>query len=254
MLSGRKLFDADSSGQLMYQVLEYDVPPLASFSDVPEELSNAVQRAMDRDPSKRFATAKEFAHELEQTTELVSSRRVGEWVSSLCGEALSHRAEQMRAIEAASMSSSVVTRVGLGLTDNESDYRPAKQDALTEPGTPDTTIENLPVEASAPASTRRWPVLLAVLAAGAVLSLGSYLALRSSEVPAPSAQAPVPTAAPLAMTQTALPVIAPPEPTPAASAVAPAPPPKKTIRRAAPRSTVHAPAAAKKPEDLFSRQ
>ncbi|HEY3667132.1 MAG TPA: serine/threonine-protein kinase, partial [Polyangiaceae bacterium] len=38
-ISGRKMFDADNSGQLMYQVLEFEIPPLSTLVDVPLALS-----------------------------------------------------------------------------------------------------------------------------------------------------------------------------------------------------------------------
>lgn len=259
MLSGRKMFDADSSGQLMYQVLEFEVPALSSFSDVPEELSQAVQRAMERDPNKRFATAKEFAHELEQTTELVSSRRVGEWVSSLCGEALTRRADQVRAIEAAATGgSSVVTRVGLGIPNEHDSYRPAKEDALTEPGTAATTIEN-PITEATPPPRRRWPWLVAVAGASLLGVIGIWASQRGeAPAPVPAAQVQGPVAVAPTIAQTSAAPAAAREPAPPATTATQTVPPKKLPKRVVGRTPAHPPTHAsqpvKKPEDLFSRQ
>jgi len=269
-ISGRKMFDADNSGQLMYQVLEFEIPPLSTLVDVPLALSRAVERATKRDPNERFATAREFARELERSTALVSSREIGEWVTELCGEALDRRAEQVRAIESAPVttSSAVVTRVGLGLPHEDEPYRRANGDALTEPAASVDTV--ITAETLRPPKARSRPKLIVgLLAAGLALSALAFVALHSGTAsqPSPAAAAaataaPPPPAssasvAPSMVTATATAT----EPTEPASIHAPAPAPAP----APPASATPAPVAkksikksarppSKRPEDLFSRK
>ena len=261
-ISGRKMFDADNSGQLMYQVLEFEIPPLSTLADVPLALSKAVERATARDPNERFATAREFARELERSTALVSSREIGEWVSELCGEALDRRAEQVRAIESAPVttSSAIVTRVGLGLPTEQDSYRRASGDALTEPaaaGEPVTAETQLAM----PLPRSRTRLVVGVLAAGLALSALAFVALHSGSPPQPapaqasgaaSVAAPSAAATPpsiVAVTSTgqtepASDLHPPPAATTATQAA--------TSKKAAPKRAVRPP--SKRPEDLFSRK
>ena len=252
-ISGRKLFEADNSGQLMYQVLECEIPTLSSIvDDLPLALSNAVERATARDPEQRFATAREFARELERTTELVSSRGIGDWVTGLCGEALSRRYDRLRAIEATPISTTkaVVTRMPFGLPHDQDSYRPAHEDALTEPGTP----ESLSGPIALSRVKQRSPFLVGgLVAVGLALSAAAFYALRSSApVPAPviaPATLAAPTATPANIVTASAPAGAPSEatpPLPTTPTVLPAV--RRAPRRVAPR------VAPKRPEDLFSRK
>ena len=255
-ISGRKMFDADNSGQLMYQVLEFEIPPLSAVADVPQALSDAVEKATARDPNVRFATAREFARELEQSTALVSSRQIGEWVTSLCGEALARRAEQMRAIEAAPITSTsaIVTRVGLGLPDEDSSYRRAHEDALTEPAVSADASGAQQSQAALPGPQPRWRMGVVALGVGLVAAL-AFFAWRgnvsaSSTANATTVVAPTPLATPTtvgAATQPASDVQAAPVAPSTSATAAPAAAPKKVIRRAP-----HTP--SRRPEDLFSRK
>jgi len=259
-ISGRKMFDADNSGQLMYQVLEFDIPPLSTLADVPLALSKAVERATARDPNERFATAREFARELERSTALVSSREIGEWVTELCGEALDRRAEQARAIESAPVttSSAIVTRVGLGLPTDEDSYRRASADALTEPaaaGDPITSAETIVLR---PRSRSR--LFAGLLVAGLMLSALAFILLHSG-----SAQQPGPT--PVSVVTSSQASTAAQAPTSIVAATSTGqtepisdlhpPPPAVTATRApVTKKSVKRPARppSKRPEDLFSRK
>jgi serine/threonine-protein kinase len=262
-ISGRKMFDADNSGQLMYQVLEFDIPPLSTLADVPLALSRAVERATARDPNERFATAREFARELERSTALVSAREIGEWVSELCGEALDRRAEQVRAIESAPVTSSsaIVTRGGLGLPTDEDSYRRASGDALTEPAAAADPV-TAETQIALPRSRSRSRLIGGLLAAGLTLSVLAFVALHSGSAPQPTpAQA-------NGATSVATPTLAPAPPSIVAvtstGQTEPAsdlhPPPPATTATQAPTSkkttTTRHPVRppSKRPEDLFSRK
>ena len=265
-ISGRKMFDADNSGQLMYQVLEYEIPPLSAIADVPLALSRAVERATARNPDERFATAREFAHELEQSTELVSSRRIGDWVNHLSGEALARRYERVRAIEATASAtttgSTIVSRVGFGIPHEHDSYRPAHEDALTESGTTDPGSAEPMTVASGPMSRpprARGMLIGGLLAAALAAAAITGFALRGashdaastttpSVTPSQSVAPPTPPTATAAVAPelTREPAASAPASTPASATTAA---PKKALKKPAVRAT-----PKRRPEDLFSRQ
>ena len=59
-------------------------------------------RALERDPARRFATAREFAIALEHAGAVALDREVGEWVAEIGGAALAERAERVAEIESVS--------------------------------------------------------------------------------------------------------------------------------------------------------
>jgi serine/threonine-protein kinase len=62
MLAGRRAFDGTSLRQIMEQQLSGQPPALAAARpDVPPAIASAVTRALDKDPGRRFQTAREFA-------------------------------------------------------------------------------------------------------------------------------------------------------------------------------------------------
>jgi len=282
-LSGRKLFDADNSGQLMYQVLETEIPPLDSFMDLPPALARAVERATSREVNERFATAQEFARELENSTQLVSTRRVGDWVTSLCGEALARRYERLKAIEATPLDTAIVRRTE-SLHERDS-FHPAGSDAMTEPAQepvriirprsgphaivtplaprPDATGVTAIASEPVPAPRHRWR---GAVVGGIALLLGAgYLLLHKTEREQTPSAAATPTAAVGATPSAALAANQlPASPTGEASSAATLPALPATAlpsvtatatsspRRAGKKIAPHP--AARRPEDLFSRQ
>ncbi len=262
-ISGRKMFDADNSGQLMYQVLETDIPPLSSITEVTPALSRAVERATAREPEERFATAREFADALERSTELVSSRQIGDWVSRLSGEALSRRFERLRAIEATPLTQTTAVVARLPFHERDS-FHPAHEDALTEAAQPDPSgAPNQEPISEVIAPRKRGRGLLLAIGAGILLAgAGAAFAFRegSAEPVAPSAVASVatPTAVPqVALTATTVVTSTAPGPTepvsatPTASA-SPAVTATPTLKHAPKKVAPRAP--ARRPEDLFSRK
>jgi serine/threonine-protein kinase len=67
---------------------------------VTRELEAVVMRGLERDPSKRFATAREMAIALESQSALATPIEVGAWVERVAGVTLAQRAERVAAIEA----------------------------------------------------------------------------------------------------------------------------------------------------------
>jgi serine/threonine-protein kinase len=91
-LAGKRLFSADNEAALFTKILEEPVvPPSRVDARVPPELDAIVMKAIERDPDRRFATAREMAIALEGTSALAPPSVVAEWVSVTAREALARR-------------------------------------------------------------------------------------------------------------------------------------------------------------------
>jgi serine/threonine-protein kinase len=112
LLTGERLFAADNEGALLAKVLEGRVlPPSrylptsqppnmnADFLRTVEALDQVTLRALQTDPEKRFATAREMAIALERCVGPATHSDVGEWVEHVAGEVLHERAEIVAEIE-----------------------------------------------------------------------------------------------------------------------------------------------------------
>jgi serine/threonine protein kinase len=102
-LTGRRLFRGEHEGALVRAVLRQPlVTPSSVASHVPEAFDDVVMRGLDRDPSRRYATAREMALQLERCAGIASPSEVGDWVASLAHEELTTRASRLAEIESAS--------------------------------------------------------------------------------------------------------------------------------------------------------
>jgi serine/threonine-protein kinase len=96
-LVGKRLFGANSpdSPATMLEVLERTiVPPSRLRSGIPESVDVAVLCALNREPTERFQSAREFALALEATGLVCGQTQVAECVQELCGERLAWLTEQ----------------------------------------------------------------------------------------------------------------------------------------------------------------
>lgn len=113
LLAGERLFHGETEGQTVAAVMRGEVPSLASRrDDVPEELDGAVLRAVDRDPSSRFASAALFAEALEASgSPMATTRETAAFVKELLAE---HLAERRRAIREAERRATAGAQTGTG--------------------------------------------------------------------------------------------------------------------------------------------
>ncbi len=126
-LVGRRLFRGDSEGEIIKKVLDAQVErPSKLVSELPPQLDGLVLRGLARNPSDRFATAREMARALEKCIPLAPTSEVGEFVEKLAATTLAQRAERMAKIESSSTSHSRHD-VSIG--------RPARESAQTVPAT-----------------------------------------------------------------------------------------------------------------------
>ncbi len=104
-LTLRRLFEGDSEGALLMQVMAGKiVAPSKIVPGIPAELDAIVLRGLARDPAVRWPTARDFAMALERCTPVATSSEIGEWVQSIAGDVLAHRAALVSEIEGGSMS------------------------------------------------------------------------------------------------------------------------------------------------------
>lgn len=88
MLCGRRLFSGKSLGSAPREIAEMPIPPPSVYNcDVPPALDEVVMRALERDPSKRFATARELGLALERVLaaagDTVPAAHVADWLEEL---------------------------------------------------------------------------------------------------------------------------------------------------------------------------
>ena len=97
MLAGKLPFEGESTRAVLYQQLVAEPPPIAAtVPGVPSALASAIQRAMSKEPTERFANMTEFAAMLDAEglgtgksacdcqagIEAAARRRNGDWLRS----------------------------------------------------------------------------------------------------------------------------------------------------------------------------
>jgi len=235
MLTGKRLFLADSPQATMRQVLEKQPdPPSMHVANIPAAVDAIVLRGVSKRASDRFATAREMALALEDVMGRDSPSRIGAWVEESAGVVLAERAAVVARIEsdrfvevdaapaAAQPESATMTDLVPSLVGTSSS---ARQRKLTERAVPRAA-------------------LLGAGAAVAVLVGFSTLAyqLGSRQTPVAAAIAAVPVVSPTtAATNSAAPApIAAASPSAVASGPAAAPPPLPPATAAGPLPAVPA--------------
>jgi serine/threonine-protein kinase len=102
-LTGRRLFRGDNEAAIVTAVLQAPLePPSQVASHVPLSFDRVVMRGLERDPARRYATAREMAVDLERCVGVASSAEVGDWVEALAHDELLKRASHVAEIESMS--------------------------------------------------------------------------------------------------------------------------------------------------------
>lgn len=88
LLAGRRLFLGSSEGETLSAVMSRVVRPPSSFrASVPKELDRIVLRALERDVTKRYKTARDFARDLERFLasigDSVPAMDVADWMTQV---------------------------------------------------------------------------------------------------------------------------------------------------------------------------
>jgi serine/threonine-protein kinase len=199
-LTGATLFDGENDAAVLAQIVSGQVPPPSSLApDIPPALEAITLAGMDRDPAKRFGTAREMALALQQGVGLVAPSEVGDWVTSIAADQLAERARYLSR---------------LGEMPGEAPVLDAKRPGSWRPGEPRTrrvpqsdapraadslsAASDSPLASPAPTEAsqrgRKW--LFGVLTVLAGLSSGAAFVLRQKPTLPPEGIAPVAHAAP----------------------------------------------------------
>src|SRR5204862_1036470 len=102
-LTSRRLFEGADAGEIFAKVLASEIPhPKTLASGIPDALDAVVMKALERDPDKRYQTARQFAIELESSISPTTARAVGEWVERLAGPDIERRAQLVAEVESVS--------------------------------------------------------------------------------------------------------------------------------------------------------
>ena len=116
LLTGKRLFAGENEGHVLEQALLADVSvPSAQAPDIPIALDDVVMRALDREPSRRYATASEMVAALDACAAAASSSEVSAWVTQIAGDELTHRARRIREIEESSFGREAPRAAAAGL-------------------------------------------------------------------------------------------------------------------------------------------
>jgi serine/threonine-protein kinase len=95
-LTGRHLFRAEDPGRVIVKLLEMPIePPSKLVVGIPPEVDEIVLRALERNPDKRFQSAREMAMALEDVLHPAIPRKVGEWVQGHVGAILESRSKRL---------------------------------------------------------------------------------------------------------------------------------------------------------------
>jgi serine/threonine protein kinase len=130
MLTGRRLFHGDNDIDSLRRVLAQDLVPPGSIVGLPQALDRVVMKGLDRDPSKRYATAHELAVDVAACITPATPAEIGGWVERTAAEELEERASRIAAIErSAAGSVSQLRRVdsisGMGAGSSAAPRRPS---------------------------------------------------------------------------------------------------------------------------------
>jgi eukaryotic-like serine/threonine-protein kinase len=233
-LTGRRMFIVDNEAAIVHAVLHDRVPPPSEIvPDLPRELDAVVMRGLERDVTRRYATARDMALELERLGGIAPASEVGAWVDSLVHTELAERATRIAEIE--STSSPELPSLSL----------PVSLDA-TRVHSEVSSIAVAPTLSQPPrARPGRLAMAVALFAAGAFITLAITLLMTRERAPVPppaaaarpsasASAAPtstvvsvaatdLPIAPPPTLPVTALPTVAPPAPPPLRRRWLPAP-------------------------------
>jgi eukaryotic-like serine/threonine-protein kinase len=174
-LTCRKLFRGENEGSVLEAVLFGTIePPSTHVPHITPELDALVLKGLDRDKSKRFQTAREFALALERCVAPALASDVGEWVHRVAGSVLTQRAEKIAEIESFSNTGDqpMVTEVMQGLADTNQPPAPPASTSTPAIGDPSSQVSSISVAAqSRPPPEKRRGLMIGLLGVGAAIAL-----------------------------------------------------------------------------------
>jgi formylglycine-generating enzyme required for sulfatase activity/serine/threonine protein kinase len=102
LFAGQRLWQrADAQTSLIQKMFKPVERPSLYRPELPDALEAIVLHGLERDPERRFATAREFALAIEQYGPLATPSEVGAWVERMAKDALSARSLKVAGFESA---------------------------------------------------------------------------------------------------------------------------------------------------------
>ncbi|MGZ3422358.1 MAG: serine/threonine-protein kinase [Polyangiales bacterium] len=99
-LVGRRLFDHENEAAVITLILSRPIEAPSKFDDsAPKAIDPIVMRALERDPEKRFPTARDMAQAIEESVPTASPAEIGEWVDAIATDFLKKRSELVAEVE-----------------------------------------------------------------------------------------------------------------------------------------------------------
>ncbi|HEX6245906.1 MAG TPA: protein kinase [Polyangiales bacterium] len=99
-LAGERLFAGKNHAETTFKLLSAPIPPLRAKSPgVSAELEAVVMRGLARDPTARFASARDMALAIEGCAPSVRPSELAAWVERVVGDRLASRLALLRSIE-----------------------------------------------------------------------------------------------------------------------------------------------------------
>ena len=184
-LAGKRLFEADDEPALFGKVLEEPVVAPSTWNpEVPSALDAVTLKALSRDPSNRYATARDMALAIEEVVAHAPASAVAAWVASTAKEALEGRAAQVAELERRA-SAGAAAQVEAGALEVRA---PAASVVFLDAAAPDAQVTDAPLPAIAapPAHLRGVKGLIALAAVVSVVAAVVTLVRRPS--PSPTAE------------------------------------------------------------------
>ncbi len=268
-LTGVRLFQGEDEGDVIDKLLFKPIPsPRAYAPLVSPELEAVVLRGLERDPEKRYATAREMAIALENQAALATPIEVGAWVERVAGVTLAQRAERVAAIESECIVVSAdEPRVGAAVVLQPPRARAKSLTGATSPtvavpglarADDRTIVDDVNESAGTGVATvtdlrtpRRTRIFGALSAAGAVGLLGLVLIVRGGGAPKEAASTSAPSVAEPAPSDTASAAAAAPAATDSTAPEPPAPPAPRAAPGDAPTTRRAGAAPARKRPDCL---
>jgi serine/threonine-protein kinase len=199
MLSAKRLFRGDTDAEIISRIVQHPIPRMREGNaTISGELAAVIEKALERDPDRRYATASEFAVMIEEAAYVdggvAPARDVAAYVQQWSGEKVEKERERLRAGLAAHTFPDVST---------SSNPRLKKASVERADATPATL--------AAPAEPRARPlapivalvVVVAIIAIAVVVvslrgrgAASNTIVVQSTARPATTAPAPPPVVAP----------------------------------------------------------
>jgi serine/threonine protein kinase len=135
-LTCERLFQNTTWTNVAQVILQREVePPSSVVPGLPRDLDGVVMRGLEKDPKKRFASAREMALAIEDCVQLAAIYEVGEWVERTAKTMLGERAQKLAEIESRA-SESRLAAVSMPLVERapiQTFVEPATSDLDTRP-------------------------------------------------------------------------------------------------------------------------